>query len=73
MDMKAGVPLRNPLDPGARECVRTHHENIGLLAHLIHLAAEFPINQVSDPDWLVWYPVEYDVADTGVSVKSISF
>jgi hypothetical protein len=46
-------------------------ENVVPHGHLIHLTVEFPINQIPNPDQLVWYFEEYDVINAKVLVKSL--
>ena len=62
MDMKAGVPFEKSSALGARRCTGTRHKNVVWHGCLIYLAAEFPINQVSNPDRLVWYSASVKVA-----------
>ena len=52
---------------------KTYHENVIPDTCPIHLAAMFPINQISHPDRVAWFLVEYDIAWAGVSVKSHGF
>lgn len=73
MDMKAGVPFEKSSALGARRCTGTRHENVVWHGCPIYLAAEFPINQVSNPDRLVWYSVQYDITNAQVSVKCPGF
>ena len=57
----------------AGECAGTHRENAIRHGGLIDFTAEFPVNQVSDSDRLVWHSVVYDVANAEVPVKGPGF
>ena len=69
METNAGVPFRNSLEPDKKKRTGAYRENMVPCTHPLYLTAEFPINQISNPDWFVWKFVEDDVAKAEVSMK----
>lgn len=73
MDMKAGVPFWELLTLGGRECIGTYHENVVPHGQPINLTSKLPINQIPNPDLLVWRFVEYDISEAEVPVESLGY